>query len=94
MKIDIPGDQTACMTVLTSDGGEQSYPVRILTASGRRMTLACGHELATGQIVKLSWEGYLVLAEVLSGSRRDSVQMHVRHVLRTEDIEEIRHRWT
>ena len=93
MKLEIDAAQPACVTIL-SPRTQGSYSVKLLLASGRRITLACDQKLPDGAVVKLSWANYVVLAEVLTTLASGDTVLHVRHSLKTEDIEDIRRRWT
>lgn len=92
MKLEIGEAQSACVTIL-SPRREGSYPVRVLSAVGRRITLAGEQKLPDGAIVKLAWANYVVLAEVLAVAPGGDTMLHVRHSLKTEDIDDIRRRW-
>lgn len=85
-------EQTVSLTVLDSDG--ESFPARILYFSGRRIDLACPQMLSLGRMVKLTWDGFLVLGEIVGiDKERQSCLLHVRHFLDVDDVGKIRNRW-
>jgi hypothetical protein len=94
MRLDIDPEQQGWLTVLNGPC-KDARSVRILSASGRRITICCENKPAIGEVVKLTWGGNLVLADVL-GAARDGggTVLHVRHALRTSDIDAIQERWS
>jgi hypothetical protein len=91
VNLDGEAQQVVCITVL---GANTTIQGRILSASGRKMMLACEDDIPVDSTVRISWANYLVMGEVWSAQESGKgLLVHIRHALRTADIDQIRSRW-
>src|SRR4030095_147077 len=91
-------DQPAALSLLSPDGAPDGASVsssaRILSTSGRRMSIATDLTAPAGTPVKLEWSKYVILGEVLSEQEATPTMMlYIRHAFDKQKLAPIRKRW-
>jgi hypothetical protein len=93
VKIELDPKQPVFVSVLGSAGSVETA-ASIVSIAGKKMLLASELRLEAGTPVRVRCSPYVVLAETQSHNEADhQLILLIRHVVRDEDIEEIRSRW-
>jgi hypothetical protein len=66
---------------------------RILSISGRSMTVTTSISPAVGVAIQVRWGSYMVLAEVLRVEADQTLTLHVIHILNLDDVAYIAQPW-
>lgn len=94
MRVEFDPEQPVSLTLLTSSGATTSSDIRIVSVSGRRMSITADAAIPAGALVKLEWSQYLVLGEVLASQQpARTVGLYIRHTLNKKELEPIRRKW-
>jgi hypothetical protein len=93
MYLDLDLDRPVLMRVLGSGAPGTDTPVKVLSVSGRRMVLASDLQPEPGTPVRITCPQYVVLAEVDTRPEQDQIVLMIRHILQSEDLNDIRSRW-
>ena len=94
MILEFDPDQSALVTLLGPASAQTQLPARILSTSGRKMTIVADLTAPIGAAVQVQWSKYLVLAEIIGAQQANrTLSLQIRHALKTDDIEHIRQRW-
>jgi hypothetical protein len=87
-------EESASVTILAPTGSGTSATARIMSISGRRMSIACDIPAHRGTTLRIQWSQFCVLGEVLSVHDADGVLMlRINHALKTSEIEHMRQKW-
>jgi hypothetical protein len=94
MRLEFEAQQPVSVTLLRSPVSPSSGVARILSSSGREMTIACDLAAPVGTAVEVRWSRFLILGEVsaLHESNRTMV-LQIRHALNTDELQTIRGKW-
>jgi xanthine/CO dehydrogenase XdhC/CoxF family maturation factor len=97
MKMEFDPQQPVSVTLLGSGENHTVLAARIVSTSGRRMTLVCDLAAPPGAPVKVETPEYLVLAEILSVQNTHDTEatavLRIRHALKNRDIDQVRQKW-
>ena len=94
MRLEFDIHQPVSVTLLGSSGPTSSSAARILSTSGRQMTIACDLIAPLGAAIEVRWSKYLILGEIsiLQEANR-TIVLQIRHALNTDEIQTIRGKW-
>ena len=90
--LDFDPEASVSVTVLPNTDSAPSA-ARILSISGRSMTVTTSISPAVGSAIQVQWGAHLVLAEVLRTEGDQTLILHVIHVLNLDDVAYIAQPW-
>jgi hypothetical protein len=95
MYIDPAANTEAIVTFLTPNHPSTPIAAQVVSISERRITIFCDYAAPVGTPLKVQYSGFLFLAEVLtsSPSADRTLVLHIRHALKTADVDYIRQKW-
>lgn len=91
MKVDFSPGQMALVCVL--DGSCEPFQARLLSFTGRYLSVAAEPRLVRGTPVRIEWAQYLLLAEVNTQTPEGVMELQIRHALHQKDVEHFRNVW-
>jgi hypothetical protein len=95
MNIEFEPEQEACITIVSGDGAHKPAAARLLSFTGRQVSLRCSFAAPLGTPVKVESARYLILAEVIDVQKAAGVLvLHIRHAFDLQQLEQVRRKWT
>jgi hypothetical protein len=94
MNIEFEPEQEACITIIGGDGPPKRAPARMLSVTGRQVSLKCNMAAPVGTPVKVESFRYLILAEVTEfQSAAGVIVLHIRHAFDLRELDQVRRKW-
>jgi hypothetical protein len=93
MPSELQSGEVVSLTILGQPEA-QSFPARIVSASGRRITASTELPVELGQAVRIQSTDLLILAEVVAvQGAAGIIVVQVRHALQTDAITDLQRQW-
>lgn len=91
MRVEFAPGQTAAVCIL--DGSGKSFTVTLVAGDSRHLSLRSAVPLTRGMPLRIQWESFILLAEVILCSSTETCEVLIRHALRQSDVEFFRKVW-